>query len=268
MTDPTADEPLNESHADRVLEETFIEQAEFFAELPSTNDHALRLATDSVTRFPLLVVAEEQTSGRGRRANQWWSTKGALTFSVVLDTENAGLETKHWPQVALTTGLAVCEAIEPLLTGVPPKLKWPNDVYIGERKLCGVLVETPPGGQQRLVLGVGVNVNNSLASAPVDLRETATSLRDSLGRNVLRHNLLVDILQTLAQRLTWIGSRDDQLRQRWRARCHLTGRRVQVENEAGVVAGVCLGIDHDGALLIEDVHVQHRVLAGTVSILD
>ncbi len=268
MTAPSTDEPLDEGCADRVLQGTFIEQAEFFAELPSTNDQALRLATLPETRFPLLVVAESQTSGRGRRANQWWSTEGALTFSVVLDTEQAGLATKHWPQAALTTGLAVCEALEPHLTGVSPMLKWPNDVFIGERKVCGVLVETPPGSGPRLVLGIGVNVNNSLASAPVDLRETATALCDVLGRKLLRANLLIEILNKLSERLSWIGSRDGQLRNLWRERCLLTGRRVQVENETGVVEGACLGIDEDGALLIEDVHVQQRVLAGTVSILD
>ena len=106
---------------ERIVDETLIAHVDYHLAIGSTNDRALELTQQDDALYPLLVLAEAQTSGRGRGSNLWWSSSGALTFSVLLATEAAGLPTERWPQVSLTVGLAVCEALEELLArGVPP----------------------------------------------------------------------------------------------------------------------------------------------------
>ena len=109
---------------DQVIADTFVQRIDYHAQLRSTNDRALQLAGESDNRFPLLVLTESQTAGRGRGSNRWWSERGSLTFSVMLATEATQLPTERWPQVSLTVGLAVCEALERLLTWGVPATSW------------------------------------------------------------------------------------------------------------------------------------------------
>ena len=261
----------------RIEDETFITRVDFQREINSTNDRAMELAGSDDSEFPLLVLAESQTSGRGRGANRWWSGDGALTFSVLLATESAELPTERWPQVSLTVGLAVCEALEELIArGVPTaqlstlpavQLKWPNDVYIEGRKICGVLVEVPRNCAGRLLLGIGVNVNNSLVEAPEELRERATSLVDLTGRQFPLADVLIEVLQCLAARLEPDELWNAEVQAGWRRRCLLTGQRLQVDLGVRRVVGTCRGIDDDGALLVEVDGKTERHLAGTVTLL-
>jgi BirA family biotin operon repressor/biotin-[acetyl-CoA-carboxylase] ligase len=165
-------------------------QVEWHAEIGSTNTRALELATAVDQPTPLLIGADRQTAGRGRGGNRWWSTTGALTFSLVLDpTEDflgpdvPPLTPAHWPRLSLVAALALCHELERLIPEITAQLKWPNDVHVAGRKLAGILVETAssPGSTPRLVLGMGVNVNNSLRDAPPELQATACSLIDLMG---------------------------------------------------------------------------------------
>lgn len=253
---------------ERIRVETPVEQVEFHRDLASTNDLALELAGREGFRFPLLVLAESQTAGRGRRTNRWWSAGGALTFSLLLETGATQLPPSRWPQASLTAGLAVCEALEELLADVEIHLKWPNDVYLQRRKVSGILVEAPRLQPGKLVLGIGINVNNSLAGAPDDVSNMATTLCDVAGHRFPLVDVLVRVLDKLARRLDWIGSRDRELRDRWRQRCLLTNRRVQIDTISGRLVGVCQGIDDEGALLLHTDEGSQRYLAGTVTLLD
>jgi hypothetical protein len=140
---------------ERVLTETFIEQVDYHQEIGSTNNRALQLAKEPISAARLLVLADEQTAGRGRGANSWWTANGALTCSVLLRAEAILLPPSRWPQPALVVGLAVADAIEDCLgDSAAVALKWPNDVYLCNRKVCGILVETADGQNPRLILGV------------------------------------------------------------------------------------------------------------------
>ena len=245
----------------QIVVETFVEHVDYHEEIGSTNDRAFELADSDDDQFPLLVLASSQTAGRGRGPNRWWAGNGALTFSVLLATETAQLPAQRWPQVSLTVGLAVCEALEELLArGVPPaelstlpavRLKWPNDVYIEGRKICGILVEVPRDRTGRLLLGVGINVNNSVEQASADLQVTATSLLDLTGRRLSLVDVLVQVLQQLSVRLQPIDLWTAAVRDGWRRRCLLTGRRVQVDLGVRQTVGTCRGIDDEGALLVD-----------------
>ena len=246
----------------------FVRHVVFHSELPSTNDHALGLAEDPGLATPLLVLAEQQTAGRGRGANRWWHATGGLTFSLVIDTRNLAIPTRLWPKVALTSGLAVCESLAGRTGKLAVRLKWPNDVYLEGRKICGILVEVPHRAEGRVVIGVGVNVNNSLREAPEELQQSATSLVDHLGPTSDVTDLLVEILASLGDYLESLGRGEPWLVERWRSRCLLTGRTVTVRLGPREVTGQCGGIDDDGALIVNTPLGIEHCFAGTVALSD
>jgi BirA family biotin operon repressor/biotin-[acetyl-CoA-carboxylase] ligase len=251
---------------DRIVAETFIEQIDYEPELESTNDRAMQLSGDPTLAARLLVLAARQTAGRGRGANRWWASEGALTFSVLLKAEAISLPPSRWPQLALTTGLALCDAIDELFgDSVAASLKWPNDVYLNDAKVCGILIETADGPNSRLVIGIGINVNNRAQSGPSELRGNAISLCEVTGGEIPLVEVLARVLQRLSSRLTWIGSGESDLREEWSRRCLLTGRRVQVDVGDRRVVGTCQGIDADGALLIDTEAGRERCLSGVVA---
>ncbi len=259
------DNQFSDADLDQVSSSTFVKQVEFHHAIDSTNDRALQLARQQNFDAPMLVLAESQTSGRGRGQNQWWARPGALTFSLLIEADAAQLPPQRWPQASLTAGLAVCEAIEELLDEPAIHLKWPNDVYVQHRKVCGILIEPPPQRKQVIVIGIGINVNNSMEHAPTDLQSTATALCDAAEREFSLADVLVRVLLRLQDRLNWIGQRDDELRTRWRERCLLTGRNVHLDAGTRRVVGLCHGIDDEGALVIETENATERCFAGTVT---
>jgi BirA family biotin operon repressor/biotin-[acetyl-CoA-carboxylase] ligase len=254
---------------DRIVAETFIDRVEYRPEFSSTNSRALELAAESPDGTTTLVLADRQTDGRGRGSNRWWSAEGALTFSVLLKPNLIDLPTNRWPQASLTAGLAVCDAVESLVSDVNLSLKWPNDVFLAGRKLCGILVEANDGRERSLIIGIGVNVNNSVLTAPADIRDKAVALCDFATTPTRRIDVLVAILKCLATRLERLSTGSpssgiDVLRHDWRSRCLLTGRKVHLELPLGRVVGICRGIDDDGALMLETDAGLERCVSGVI----
>ncbi len=253
---------FTDADLDHILASTFVERIEFHDEIDSTNDRAMELARDSDVPCPLLVLSESQTKGRGRGSNQWWAGPGSLTFTLLLRTE---LPPARLPQISLTAGLAVCEAIEQVLDQPGVQLKWPNDVYLQERKLCGILIELPPRQFQLIAIGIGINVNNSALHAPPDLRSLAIALSDVAKHELSRAEVLVHTLGQVEERLDWIGRRDAELWTKWRERCLLTGRTVELEIGSRQLEGLCRGIDEEGALIVDTPKGTERCFAGAVT---
>jgi BirA family biotin operon repressor/biotin-[acetyl-CoA-carboxylase] ligase len=251
---------------DHILAETFIEHVDYQHEVGSTNDRALQLAKEPAAAARMLVLTDKQTVGRGRGANSWWAADGALTFSVLLKADAISLPPSRWPQLALATGLAVADALEESLgRNAAVALKWPNDVYLRDRKVCGILVETADGQSARLVIGVGINVNNRADTAPSELRDKVIALCEVAERVVPLAEVLNRVLQRLASRLSWIAACENELQDEWRSRCLLTGRKVQIGSGPRRLVGTCLGIDVDGALLLETDGGRERCLSGVVT---
>src|ERR1700684_1159600 len=140
---------------DRIQASGLVREVEFHEEIGSTNDRAAELLCGGPLGCPFLVLAAQQTGGRGRGSNRRGSAPGALTFSLVLDAENVGLPTERWPQIALAAGAAVGAAIEQTIPQAAVRLKWPNDVYLAGKKTCGILVEMPANGRGQLIVGIG-----------------------------------------------------------------------------------------------------------------
>lgn len=249
--------------ASRILRETFVRDVEVHEELASTNDHALRISS-RVAETPHLIVARRQVRGRGRGANQWWSSEGALTFSLIVRTGGV-VPPARWPEFSLATGAGVCAGVETLLPSADVRLKWPNDVFLNGRKVCGVLVEVPAASAGLLVIGVGLNVNNSLSTAPPAVRERGVALVDARRGALDVTDVLSAVLQGIAAEFGGIEAGDPARGGRWRDRCLLTGRIVTIHDGARTISGTCRGIEDDGSLLLETEAGPQRYYGGVVT---
>ncbi len=234
---------------DRILSQTWIAQAEHHPAIGSTNDRAAERAGQGIAQLPLLVVADRQTSGRGRGTNRWWSGSGALTFSLLVDAETVGANLSRSPLVALATAVAVVETVGPLLDAHEVGIHWPNDVLADGRKLCGILVEVLP--DRRHVIGIGLNVNNTLADAPAELQATAGTLRDLSQREHDQTGILIELLKRLDGEFRQLRSDPKVVAARADARCLQRGRLLTLQWADRTVTGRCRGIAADGALLLE-----------------
>lgn len=249
---------------DRILSETFIQTADHRRKCASTNDVAIERILSGDLALPFLVSAGKQTGGRGRGNNRWWSSEGALTFSVAVDDATCGFRVGLDSRIAIATGLAIAETLSQAVGADGVALKWPNDVWIEQKKTCGILVEVTGIRRDAAVIGIGLNVNNSVAEAPEDIRSSATSLRDATGKEHDREAILVALLQHLEQQLRLLASPGDDLPERWNAYCGLSGRVVTIHDGEREITGLCHGIDVAGTLLLQNETTLHRVVAGSV----
>jgi BirA family transcriptional regulator, biotin operon repressor / biotin---[acetyl-CoA-carboxylase] ligase len=194
----------------------------------------------------LVLVAGEQTAGRGRLGRTWWAPAGtALTFSVLL---RPAVPASRLGWLPLVSGIAVVDAVTGM-TGLAAGLKWPNDVLSGDRKLGGILVERV-GGTDAAVVGIGLNVAMAADELPV---ETATSLAVELAPAAAPalDDLLEAVLARLAERCAAWESGADQSAD-YRAVCRTLARLVRVDVPAGApVTGTAVDVDADGRLLVE-----------------
>jgi BirA family transcriptional regulator, biotin operon repressor / biotin---[acetyl-CoA-carboxylase] ligase len=248
---------------------TFIRHVELHDTLGSTNDRAAELARDPAIELPSLIAARIQSAGKGRGSNKWWSAEGALTLSVLLDSTAVGISTQHWPQLSLATAVAICDAISGEAPEASPAIKWPNDIYVDGAKVCGILIESPGGAapaKNRLIIGIGINVNNSWRTAPHDVGTNGTALCDVTGTRHDLQNVLVGTLQAMQARYKQLADGDSQLPQAWQQGCWLTGQTIDVQSNDRLMTGACIGIDTDGILLVENVDGVHRICSGSVRV--
>jgi BirA family biotin operon repressor/biotin-[acetyl-CoA-carboxylase] ligase len=235
------------------------------------------LAASVEIELPALIVADEQTAGRGRGKNSWWSAEGALTLSLLLEAGSFGVTPRGWPKVSLATAVAVCDVVgaasgeqgagSAALSESLCSIKWPNDVLVDGRKVGGILIESPGGcapAKDRLVVGVGINVNNSWRDAPPEFGSEGTAICDVTDS---RHSL-VDVLRAFLcafeRRLIQLASGEPQLYQTWQRRSWLTGQNVTVDVAGRSMTGRCLGIAGDGALLVQTGIAIERIYSGSV----
>lgn len=228
------------------------------AECGSTNTLLLEKAERGAPAGTV-IVAERQTAGRGRLGRQWLSEPGSsLTFSLLWRFP-AGVAPSG---LSLAVGVAVAEVLQTL--GVPGiALKWPNDVLRDGRKLGGILVELVSGALDASVIGLGVNLKLPKA-LPAEVRAAATTLDLPLSRNELLAKLLVGLQGVLEQFAT---AGFAALRPRWQALNAYAGASVQVVSEfSPPIDGRCMGVDGEGALLLEGAGGVQRIITGDVSL--
>ncbi|HEY3384268.1 MAG TPA: biotin--[acetyl-CoA-carboxylase] ligase [Vicinamibacterales bacterium] len=266
--------------ADRLL--GFASRVDWYDRVPSTNDLADRAAAAGAGHG-FVVAAEAQSSGRGRQGHVWFSPSGAgLYVSVVLrptalspggDDHPATLSRTGRgfcpavmaSSITLTAGVALAEALR-AATGLPVDIKWPNDLVIGPRKVCGILAEAAAAGDrlEHVVLGFGINVLP--VAYPQDIAGRATSLETELGRPADRALVLAESLARLAECLRELVERGfDGLLDRWRLLSpSSTGTQVHVLAAGEWEPAVTSGVDDDGALLVRRGTAVQRVVAGEI----
>ncbi|HEY3162542.1 MAG TPA: biotin--[acetyl-CoA-carboxylase] ligase [Vicinamibacterales bacterium] len=228
-------------------------------EVGSTNDVAIA-AADGGSAEGVVVAADAQSSGRGRLGRSWASPPGAGVYvSAILRPPPHVL-----PLITIAAGVAVADGIE-AATGLSPGVKWPNDVYVGSRKLAGILAEAGSSGAgEHVIVGFGVNLRP--AAYPPDVAARATSIEGELGRAVDRGLVLAECLAALAVRYGMLQrGASDAVIAAWRERAarHM-GRPVEWDSERGARRGVAHDIDAHGALLVRVEDQIVRVISGEV----
>lgn len=230
------------------------------ASTTSTNDEAKRAARQGAPHGSTWV-AETQTAGRGRQGRAWLSAPGeSLLFSVLVRVACAP---SRLPPVALVAGLAVRDAVARAAPDADARIKWPNDVVAGDKKVAGILVEAMTSGSRVDAVVVGVGVNVHARSFPPEIADRATSIALLTPSAVDRDVLLGEILATLDRDLEVVLARGlAPIRARLAAAGSLSGRRVRSDSGD---EGIAEGIDDDGRLLVRrDDGVLARWTAGEV----
>ncbi len=229
----------------------------YYDEIESTNVEAKELARAGAPEGTV-VIAECQSAGRGRLGRRWTSPAGkGLLFSVIL---RPTLPMSRAHMLTVVSAVAAARGIESQ-TDASVRIKWPNDLFIGDRKAGGILLEV--AGEQDVVewviVGIGINVNTEYAELPVDLRRTAVSLKMATGEPVDRSELLARILLALETAYKEAQKHGfDRALSEFRQRDYLLKRSVSVQTRQGSVIGEATGIDNQGALLVQLPHRHVR----------
>jgi BirA family biotin operon repressor/biotin-[acetyl-CoA-carboxylase] ligase len=254
---------------DRLRDSTFLNSVDFFPTLESTNTWAIDHAFVRQDGLPALIWAGEQTSGRGRGSNRWHSSRGALTFSIAVRSQRAARAAEDLPKIALLAGLAVQAAIQPMVAEEDVTVKWPNDVYISDRKVAGILVETPKTTAADAVIGIGINVHNEFSHAPEDVQRRAISLRDVLPQPTSMEQVLFETVCEFGRQWNEFESGQWNLTRRWSDVCYLNGKKIYVQSGPRRQEGIVRGIAADGALQLESKPGRiQRVYAGQVTVIE
>jgi BirA family biotin operon repressor/biotin-[acetyl-CoA-carboxylase] ligase len=239
-----------------------------FETIGSTNDVAISLA-GSDDAEGAVVLADEQTAGRGRRGHTWFSPAlSGLYVSIVLTPRHARRDPKRATTLlTLATGLALAEAIE-ATTALRADLKWPNDLQVARRKLAGILAEavapSDDAGPRAVVIGYGINVGAS--AYPREIADRVTSLETELGRSIDRTVLVVETLALVSARYEdLLAGRFDAILDAWRDRAPASrGAQVSWKTGSGELTGRTAGIDEQGALLVRVGDRIERIVGGEV----
>ena len=238
----------------------------FSHEVGSTNDWAKELALLGAEEGTV-AIAETQTAGHGRLGREWASPEGGLWFSVIFRPE---LESAEASKLVFAAGLAVAEVLHELY-GLLVETKWPNDVLVNERKVCGILSEMNTIGDEVnfVVIGVGINANFDAKEAlSEELFENATSLETALGRSVQLDTLFRTVLERLEYVYElFVKEGFASVLTMWKKYATFLGCKVEVLTGTEKLVGLALDVDDDGGLTVklENGTVKH-VLVGDVSL--
>jgi BirA family biotin operon repressor/biotin-[acetyl-CoA-carboxylase] ligase len=232
---------------------------EFHTRLKSTNDRAKFLA-DKGAPHGTLVVADEQTAGKGRGGHRWFTPpQSAVALSLVIRPAQA--EQAYLGALNALGALAVVGALGKL--GLEAQIKWPNDVLLDGRKSGGILTETTwkVENVEHAVVGIGVNVSQESVPPSEELQWPATCVEAVLDRRVDRLDFLVDILKGIARWYPSLGH--PELVSAWERHLAFKGEYVRLKNERQVIKGRVLGLDPNGQLVLENQEGASQVISGS-----
>lgn len=231
-----------------------------FKKINSTNEKAKELAKKGL--FDIVVVAEEQTKGKGRFDRKWISSEGGLYFSILLREKNIE-KAKYLTFIA---ALSVVKSIEK--AGLKTKLKWPNDVHINKKKLCGILTETFSGKESYVVVGVGINVNQSKFNKKIS--DIATSLKLELNKKINKEKILNKFLEEFSLLYKqYKNKKYKKILNLLKENCDTIGKDIKLKSINRIFYGKVIDVDKDCNLILKLKNKKiKKIIEGDIFILD
>jgi BirA family biotin operon repressor/biotin-[acetyl-CoA-carboxylase] ligase len=245
------------------LETRFIGQRVLYFPSHSSTMVAARQEARQIATEGTVIITGEQTAGKGRAKRVWLSPRGSIALSVVLYPDVSQL-----PCLIMIASVAVARSIE-MVTGLETQLKWPNDVLVNGRKVCGILIENELKGSRLAwaVIGIGINVNIRMEDFP-RVAAMATSLYDELGKELSRVQIIRCLLVEMEKLYLSLGD-GELIYQEWRDRLVTLGQEVRVASGETVLEGVAEDAVRDGSLLLKHSDGSlSRIVAGDVTLRD
>jgi len=234
----------------------------YFKSISSTNIYAKQLA-DKGIKEGVVVVADIQTHGRGRKNRAWLSPFGGLWFSVIL-------RPKILPEkgmfVTMVASIAIVQAVKEI-TGLIPVIKWPNDILINGKKICGILTEIDFKKNiiNYVIVGIGINVNNEIND---EIKEIASSLSIEVGSEISRTKLLKIIIEYFNKNYNNIINSDfDTIKKLWSSYAKIIGKVVKIKDNEKTISGIISDIDENGYLILKTNDNIHKIFNGEISYL-
>ncbi len=257
---------------ERLLKEKLIDKLighklYYFPEIGSTNDEAFRLGMVGAPEGTV-VIADSQTKGRGRMQRVWHSPAGSNIYTSLILRPH--LPPAVAPQISLVAGVAVAELLEQYCPG-KIELKWPNDVLVKSKKICGILAQMKTAAEDVdfVVVGIGINVNIRENQFPAEIREIATSLSLEAGQEISRQELIISLYENFAK---WykklLQNGFAAIKEKWLNLAPMIGQNVQIMFQKEKVIGKALDLAEDGSLIILTARNEEiNISAGDATIL-
>ena len=211
----------------------------------STNDIAGQYANGGEKNDGIVILAEQQTAGRGRRANKWLSQTGKSILCSILIRDN-GIAPHIIP---LVSAVAAADTVGKYADA---KIKWPNDIFLAGRKVAGILIDgIVRAGQKFYVIGIGINCHQTREDFIGELRDTATSIDIQIGDVCDRNKIVAELLTNLELYLTVASDNPAGIIEKWQSRNMLLGKKITVEHNGEKFTGNCMGIEPTKGLIIQ-----------------
>jgi len=242
-------------------------QLHYYKEIGSTNDEAFRLGMGGAPEGTLLI-AESQSAGKGRMQRVWHSPAGTNIYASIILRPT--FEPSSAPQISIAAGVAVAETLNLYCPG-RVYLKWPNDVLIGAKKVCGILAQMKMSKSaiDFVIVGIGVNVNMNYEQFPEDIQAIATSMAMETGLEISRPELIISLYENLTKWYKQLQQNGfGRIREKWLSLSSMIGKSVSVMFREEVISGEAIGLDEDGSLiLLTSGNETVKVSAGDATIL-
>ena len=238
----------------------------YFPELKSTNIIAKGKALHRAEGIDegTLIIAERQSAGKGRLGREWFSPVGGIWLSVILYPQ---LSPSYISRITLMTAVVVVKAIK-MCTQIEPQIKWPNDILINEKKVCGILTEMSAELDiiNWVVMGIGINVNIDHQKFPEDIQANTISLKEVSGKEVLRVKLAQSFLRVFEKYYDKLKRKEfSSILEEWKLYSHTLGRKIRVDMGERIITGEAVDINEEGALVLkkEDDELV-KIISGTI----
>ena len=238
----------------------------YFPELKSTNIIAKEKALHRAEGIDegTLIIAEKQSAGKGRLGREWFSPAGGIWLSIILYPQ---LSPSYISRITLMTAVAAVKAIK-VCTQIESQIKWPNDILINEKKVCGILTEMSAELDiiNWVVVGIGINVNIDHREFPEDIQENTISLKEASDKEVLLVKLVQTFLQGFEKYYEILKRREfSSILKEWKLYSHTLGKKIRVDIGERIITGEAMDINESGALILkkEDGELV-EIISGTI----